>query len=69
MYTVIRHQLKREAKIRTDEKIELGNVARISKEFRKGEPESPQKDTVRIINLSITFCRRVVNYTELWQNF
>lgn len=55
MYTVIRHQLKREAKIRTNEKIELGNVARISKEFRKGEPKSPQKDTVRIINLSIFF--------------
>ena len=43
MYTVIRHQLKREAKIRTDEKIELGDVAVISTEFRKGELEIPSK--------------------------
>ena len=69
MYTVIRHQLKREAKIRTDENIELGDVAKISREFRKGQLEDPPKDPVRVINLSITFCRCQGNQTEIRKSF
>ena len=69
MYTVIRHQLKREAKIRTDENIELGDVAKISREFRKGQLEDPPKDAVRVINLSITFCRCQGNQTEIRTSF